>query len=223
MILVLHGWGQSGEYWQEIRSQLGPAEFEVFDLPGFGREPLVSDTWTVPDYAAWVAGRIERNGWREIDLLGHSFGGRVAAYLASRNPAWLHALILYGTPGLYRPSLKTRFKIGLAKAAKKIVPPNLLRKAPKNPNLAEAERQGVGKIFRNAIGFDQTALLPQIKAPTLLVWGEQDKEVPVKIAQEMRGLISDSRLEILPGLGHNAHLENPNLFCGKIRSFLEHA
>ncbi len=223
MILVLHGWGQSGEYWRDIRSKFSPGELEVLDLPGFGTEPIISDNWKIPDYANWVNRAIEKKGWQDIDLMGHSFGGRVASCLASQNPGWLRSLILYGAPCLYRPSLEIRLKIGLAKITKRIVPIKLLKKVSRNPDLVEAERRGVGKVFRNAVGFDQTDLLPRIKVPTLLVWGEKDSEVFLRIAKEIHNLIPGSRLEILSGLGHNAHLENPNLFYGKIRSFLEHA
>lgn len=184
-------------------------EVAVFDLPGFGEEPLIDAGWGVPEYALWVEKKIEDLNLKEksVIVLGHSFGGRIAGYLASKNPVWLKGLILYGSPSLYRPDKKIKFKIRVAKLLKKL----------------GFSRRSDGKmypIFKNVVMFDQTKYLPNIKIPTLLVWGENDTEVPLRIAKEVNALIPGSRLVTIENAGHNAHLDNPNLFYGTIKKFI---
>ncbi len=217
-LVILHGWGQSSANWQIFTQMLGDIQVVLIDLPGFGKEPLIDKNWGVPEYAQWAGDRIASLGKNEVVLLGHSFGGRIASLLACENHTWLKGLILYGSPSIYRPTTFIKFMGMLAKVAKRL---GLRRKKSYNLNLTEADRTGLGEIFRKVVPFDQTSSLGKISVPTLLIWGEKDTEVPLKIACEMKELIPQSKLKIMPGLGHNAHLENPNLFYGLIKKFLE--
>jgi len=216
-ILVLHGWGQNKESWQEIVSKFEDDTVIAIDLPGFGGEPLSNREWGIPEYAEWVEKYITTHELGNVILLGHSFGGRIASYLASKNPSWLRTLVLYGAPSIYRPSINIKVKISIYKLLKSLG----FRRKNTNQELNDADNKGLGKIFRNVVTFDQTEYLPLIRAKTLLIWGEKDTEVPLRIATEMNALISESKLVLLEGLGHNAHLENPTLFYGKIKQFCE--
>ncbi len=214
-IVVLHGWGQNSEYWQEISSKFDNSL--TLDLPGFGNTPLIDSNWGIANYASWVVNQIESKGLKNVVLVGHSFGGRIASYVASQNPEWLNLLVLYGAPCIYRPSLSLKMKTRLFKILKNLG----IKKKPKNSELNIADSNGMGKIFRKAVVFDQTEILPKIKVPTLLIWGEKDFDVPLSIAKEMHTLIPKSQLVVLNNLGHNAHLENPNLFYGTIKNFIQ--
>lgn len=216
-IIVLHGWGKNKLFWNEFVNRFQSGRAAAFDLPGFdGKTTNVSD-WDVPEYGAWLKNKIESSEYTNIVLLGHSFGGRIAGFVAGENPLWLKGLILYGAPCLYRPNIYIRLKIALAKLAKKIG----FRKTGKSKELREAEENKMGEVFRRAVPFDQTDRLPKIKVPTLIVWGRNDTEVPLKIAHEMNNLITGSKLIVMDGVGHNAHLENPDLFYGVIKNFIE--
>ena len=221
-IIVLHGWGQDKKLWGGFVDRFQREEVAVLDLPGFGEEPLVSPEWGIPEYGAWVKGKIEELKEDNVVLLGHSFGGRIASYLASENPHWLKALVLYGTPSLYRPSISVRSKIRAAKILKK-AGFSFLKKLGiySNKELEDADRRGMGNIFRRAISFDQTGLLPKIAIPTLVAWGENDAEVSPAIAREISRLIPGSKLVMMQKLGHNAHLENPDLFYGIVNNFIK--
>jgi pimeloyl-ACP methyl ester carboxylesterase len=115
-LIILHGWGQHAKIWDPFVSQIGDIiETQAWDLPGFGKEPLVSDEWGVPEYADWVVEKVDEEfaAGTEIILLGHSFGGRVSSWIASQNPDWLSGLILSGSPSIYRPSFGLKFRIRL--------------------------------------------------------------------------------------------------------------
>lgn len=220
-IVILHGWGHSKASWQAAFEGMSDIRMIAYDLPGFGSEPFPpagGPDWGVPEYAAWVQEKIETEGLQQVMLLGHSFGGRIAAHVASGRPTWLSALILYAAPCLYRPSLEVRFKKNMARVAKMF---GLKGKYRGNPELVEADQHGLGGIYRRVVNFDQTSILKEITVPTLLLWGEKDMDVPLRIAHEMSELIPASQLEILPGLGHNAHIENPNLFYGVVKKYIQ--
>lgn len=219
-LFILHGWGQNKTLWDNFTNQFHDIPVVALDLPGFGAEPLVDKNWSIPEYAKWVTSKIESLVSKDdqVILLGHSFGGRIASFIASEQPSWLHALILYAAPSIYRPSAKTKTKIVLAKLLKSV---GLKLPANNNPELQEADRSGLGNIFRNVVNFDQTNLLPKISVSTLLVWGENDTEVPVTIAKEMSLLIPHSKLVIIDKADHNIHINNPTIFYGTIKHFIE--
>lgn len=202
--------------WASLADKLGKSAI-VFDLPGFGNEPMVSDDWGVPEYAKWVENKIKNK--KDLILLGHSFGGRIAAEIAASKPANLKGLILSGAPCLYRPSLPTSTKIKIYKILKQFVPPSI-RKIAYSQDLKEAGK--LGKVFRKTVIHDQTEQLKKIKVPTLIVWGDKDNEVPLAIGQEMHQLIGKSELKIIEGTGHNSYFEKPELFFGYVKDFVSH-
>ena len=82
-LLFLHGWGGCKELWWNALADLGGA-FRVIalDLPGTGGTPLPPDVRTMPDMARWVCDVCRRLGLPAVTLVGHSFGGNLAAQVA---------------------------------------------------------------------------------------------------------------------------------------------
>jgi pimeloyl-ACP methyl ester carboxylesterase len=220
-IVVLPGWEHGRESWKGFVDHFGAERVTVIELPGFGNEPLVSSEWGVPEYVGWVREKVDALGYTDVVLMGHSFGGRVASMLASEKPEWLEKLVLYGAPCIYRPSAGVRLKIIMAKMLRMLGLRTLLKQRFGNPELNAADSSGIGQVFRRAVSFDQTDTLPHIAVPTLLLWGEKDTDAPVRLAREIKTLIPHAELSVLPGLGHNVHIENPNLFYGIITRFLQ--
>jgi pimeloyl-ACP methyl ester carboxylesterase len=207
-LIVLHGWKHDKSKWDGFIQYFEPSDVMVFDLPGFGKEKLIDNRWGIPEYSTWVKKKIDALGEKNIILLGHSFGGRIAGYIASEDPVWLKGLILYGSPLLYRPAPAVRIKIKIAKLLKKL-------------GFSKTDGDMMYPIFKRAVTFDQTKLLPKITVPALLLWGENDTEVPIAIAKEAHALIRGSQLIIMQDAGHNAHLDNSNLFYGIIKKFID--
>lgn len=216
-LVLLHGWGQDKRTWGSLQNSIG-SEAAAWDLPGFGEEKLVSNDWGVPEYAEWVEKKIKKENWVSVVLVGHSFGGRIAAEIASKNPKWLAGLVLYGAPCLYRPSWKIKMIKHLAKRMRWF---KLIKSLVVSRELIDADRVGLGRIFRKVVVYDQTKQLELIKVPTLVLWGEKDGAVPVEMAREMATLVDKSELEIIENGGHNVHLSNPVLFNGIVRRWYE--
>jgi len=215
--IVLHGWGHNAEMWSSFIDKTA-IHFSAIDLPGFGKQKLVSDSWGIPEYADWVVKEIEKH--EDILLIGHSFGGRIAAEIASRKFSWLKGLVLSGAPCIYRPSIKTQIKIYLAQLGKRIFP-NKFQDRFLSKDLMDARKAGLERIFRAVVGYNQTKQLKEIDIPTLLIWGENDSDAPVALAQEIQSYIRNSELHILEHCGHNVFLENPNLFSGYVNTFIK--
>jgi pimeloyl-ACP methyl ester carboxylesterase len=66
---------------------------------------------------------------------------------------------------------------------------------------------------------DQRDLLPRIRVPTLLIWGELDARSPLSIAREFERAIADATLVVIPGAGHVSNLEKPERFNAAVRGF----
>lgn len=201
----------------------------VLDFPGFGKTSFNTIKPTMEAYIDWTKDTLHNQfPDKEIILIGHSFGGRLAANIASQNPNWLKKLILYSAPVIYRPSKRVLTLNSIARIKRKlpllknIQLPEKTLLTQSDDSLHSKNDPAERELFLEAIKFDQTEAASRIKIPTLLLWGENDLEVPIKIAHELNKLITNSRLEIMPGLGHNAHLENPNLFYGYVKNFIQH-
>ena len=78
-------------------------------------------------------------------------------------------------------------------------------------------RQTMVKVIND----DLSHLLPLIKAPSLLIWGENDQDTPVYMGQEMEKAIPDSGLVIIKGAGHYSYLDNYDQFRAVIKVFLK--
>lgn len=222
-LAVLHGWGHDRTLWWDFARRFPEGEVVLIDLPGFGAEPLVSGDWGVPEYAAWAAerlGALHRERGDSMVLLGHSFGGRIAALVAGERPPWLRGLVLYAAPCLYRPTPSARAKAAAAGFLKRLGARRIAGSRYDREDLRQAEAMGLGTVFRRVIAFDETDALRKIAVPTLLVWGARDTYPSPAMGREMQALISGSTLRIMEHEGHNAHLENPTLFYGIIRQFI---
>jgi len=119
-LVILPGWNASKDSWQDFIN-LAQNQYEVIclELPCFGNEPCPEKIWEVADYAEFVKQKIiDLNLARPI-LLGHSFGGQIAVYLAANNQQLISKLILSGA-AIIRPAknLKRLVFEALAKTGK---------------------------------------------------------------------------------------------------------
>ena len=76
-------------------------------------------------------------------------------------------------------------------------------------------------ILSKVVNEDLTPLLPKIKAPTLLFWGNMDTATPLSDAKKMEKLIPDAGLVVAHGTGHFSFLENPGLFTAVMKNFFK--
>lgn len=230
-LVILPGWGGSSETWKEF-IEIAKSDFDVvcIDLPCFGTEPCPSEVWGVEEYADFVNEKIVKLLNGKIVLFGHSFGGQVAAYLASKKPEYVEKLLLSG-PALFRPKRKFRrilfgaiakmgtllFKLPMIEEYS-IEARKLLHRAAGTPDYGDTS--GVKRdIFKKIIRQDLADLLPGIDVPTLLLWGGEDSYVPVGDAARAKALIPNAEAHIFDNGRHGLHLERPHELYDVVRRF----
>jgi len=242
-VIMIHGFGSSLHTWEDWAKGL-EADHRVvrFDLPGTGLsgadpKAIYTDARTIEILTALM----DRLGIERASLIGNSIGGRIAWTFAAQRPARVEKLVLvspdgFASPGFeYGQAPKSSALLGLMKH----VLPKLALRANLQSSYGDPGRLTAPVVDRyhdmlRAPGvrqatierMEQTILAPpepllaQINAPVLLVWGEKDALIPVSNAADYTKSLRNSRLTILPGLGHVPQEEAPESSLAPVRAFL---
>jgi pimeloyl-ACP methyl ester carboxylesterase len=228
-VLLLHGWGGSIESLGVVFDDLA-THYMVFalDFPGHGESGLPPTAWGVLDYAESVLHLMNALHLRRPHILAHSHGGRVTLKLASAYPDRVGKLILVNSAGVRPPRPPTYYgRVLLAKLGKALARyggrwGNTVRDRIYRA-VASSDYANAGPLrdtFVKLVHEDLTPLLPSVKAPTLLIWGADDKDTPVSCARVMERLIPDARLVILQNAGHFSYLDQYGKFRLVVSRFL---
>ena len=130
-ILLLHGWGGNLNSFRGIENELIESNYSVItlDFPGFGGSDLPNEDWTLDDYIRVVEELIEIENIRNLCVIAHSFGGRVAIKLCAENPELVQKLVLVDSAGI-KPkfSIKKSLKVMYYKFVKKLVKAKIIKK-----------------------------------------------------------------------------------------------
>ena len=230
-IVLMHGWGCNLTTVASIERVALAARYRVLsiDFPGFGKSQEPLDVWGVEEYTTLLEKLLKTEGIDNPVLLGHSFGGRVGILYSSRNP--VSKLVLVDAAGVKpRRSLKYYFKVYTFKFGKHLS--RMIYGKEKAEKRIEAMRAKAGSsdyagasprmraILSKVVNEDLKEVMPLIKAPTLLIWGENDTATPLRDARIMERLIPDAGLVSFPGCGHYSFLDNPIQFSAVLNSFL---
>ncbi|MCH7605062.1 alpha/beta hydrolase [Patescibacteria group bacterium] len=222
-VLILHGWGKGLVSWEEVQGKIAEKGWKVItvDLPGFGKTSAPTEVWGIEEYTDFVLEFAEKLGLGKWILLGHSFGGQIAVNLAVKHPERIQKLILCAPVAIRRePGLRENIIQYVAKAGSFVlflVPVEGLRQLARKLFARSIgrndylEAHGVmRKIMQKVIREDLSSAFSQIKTPTLLIWGDKDRAVPVGDAYIMKEQIPNASLEVLVGIGHRVHREVPD-------------
>lgn len=228
--ILMHGWGCDSST-LSLFQRVAAEAYTVYnlDLPGFGKSEEPPTPWTIDDYTAMLEEFVQKLGLDTPLLLGHSFGGRVAILYSSRNA--VNKLVLVDAAGV-RPkrSLKYYMKVYSFKVAKKIYPLIVGRRradeiiAQMRSTRGSSDYNNCSETMRRvlvmAVNSDLRHVMPRIKAPTLLLWGENDTATPMRDARIMKKLIPDSGLVSFAGAGHFCFIDNPYQSAAAVRRFI---
>jgi pimeloyl-ACP methyl ester carboxylesterase len=234
-VLFLHGWGSDFSVLLPFLDRLA-AERRVCapNLPGFGGSGEPPVPWGVDDYADFAIAFLKKLGIEAADLIGHSHGGRIIIKLTSRSPLPFRVskALLVGSAGI-RPqkTAKRQLRLVLYKTVKSFLSLPFLKKT--FPGLLESWwRKNASSDYRNAsprmrecfvkiVNEDLTPFLSSIACPTLLIWGENDRETPIDNGKLMERLIPDAGLVELKNAGHYPFLDQPFVFGKVLDSFFK--
>lgn len=233
-IVMLHGWGSNLTLFNGMIKHLAP-HYKVYalDMPGFGKSAEPHEPWSVDDYANFVIKFIKEMGITDTILLGHSFGGKTIIKLVNKPDLGFNVnkLILMGSAGV-RPkkTLKQKIKIRVYKIGKaflKFKPihflyPQALENLQARSGSADyrAASPMMKQTFVKVVNEHLEEYLPNIKQPTLLVWGKEDTATPLSDGKYMEEHIPDAGLVALDNAGHYVFLDQAYTVCKVLDSFL---
>jgi pimeloyl-ACP methyl ester carboxylesterase len=233
-VVLVHGLGGRAEDWIDLAPFLVRAGYRVYlpDLPGFGRSEWPADfSYSIPDQAGAVEGFMDAMGVKQADLGGWSMGGWIAQWIAAKHPERVSRLMLFDSAGLrVKPDWNTAlFTPGDAGELNQLEA--LLMPHPQQiPEfVANDVLRGLRQnswVVRRALdsmlaGRDATdEMLPELKMPVLIVWGDADHIMPLRQAQRIHQLVPQSQLEVFAGCGHLAPGQCADRVGPKVTQFL---
>ncbi len=245
-VVLLHGIASSLYTWKDVLPGLA-ADHDVIalDFPGFGGSD-VPQALSAELLRASVIGLMDRLQVPSAALAGNSLGGAVASFVAARHPQRARHLVLIDAAGFRlapetRPAL-LRYSAGpLGAALERLPRPRpivglALRQVFFDPSLVTRERldeyeapllrPGAVRAVRSMLNAPATgaaeyeALLRGLRQPTLLIWGADDRWIPVADAERYASSIAGARKVVLPDCGHMPQEERPAETLRLIREFL---
>jgi len=224
-ILILHGWGRSSKDWVDIGVEFSN-DYKVIllDLPGFGGSSLPAKSiFDIYDFQKIVSEFINNLHLNKVTLIGHSFGGKIGIVLAAKSNI-LKKLILINSSGIETKQLNIVILNWLASNLKpliKILPELVRDKIFSMISSRDYLESGEMKeTFKRIVKQDVSNDARKVNCPTLLVWGENDKEVPISSTKILNRLIRKSVLRVVWNSGHDPHLTDSKKLLYLLREYL---
>jgi pimeloyl-ACP methyl ester carboxylesterase len=237
-LVLLHGFSHDSRAWRPQLERLSD-QFTViaWDAPGAGHSVDPPDTFGIGDWADCLAGFLTAVGVQQAHIVGLSWGGLLAQEFYQRHPERVRSLVLADTYAGWKGSLPEpipdqRLAACLRDASlppSEFVPrylPAMFSESPR-PEV----RDELGRIMSDfhPLGFrlmatalaqaDTRDLLPTIRVPTLLIWGDADARSPMSVADQLRAAIPGAQLALISGAGHVSNLERSAQFNALVRDF----
>ncbi|HNY66807.1 MAG TPA: alpha/beta hydrolase [Deltaproteobacteria bacterium] len=241
-VVLLHGFGAEKDNWTRFARHI-PKDYRIiaFDLPGHGKSSKPEDaTYTVEYFTQTFSAAVDALKLGRFHLAGNSMGGYVSILYTARNPGRVVDLCLMDTAGLFNAPRPSDLQIAMAGGESPLTPTTkaqfeeLLDYAfhkkpfmpwPVKPVLARrAVERGpfVQRMFRefNAHLVDPVPLLPGLKLPVLVIWGENDRILHVSTTEILAKNLPNEETVILKDCGHMPMLERPKETAGHYSSFI---
>jgi pimeloyl-ACP methyl ester carboxylesterase len=243
VVVLLHGFGASLQTWDLWVRGLSQTHRVIrLDLPGSGLSPPDPDQdYTDARSLQLLRSLLDELGVSRATMVGHSMGGRIAWTFAAQHPERTDKLVLIAPDGFasegfeYGKPMDVPFSLSLMR---QVLPKPLLRMSLKSAYaqpesltdalttryhellLAPGARQAMLDRLKQTALQEPEPMLRQIKAPTLLVWGESDAMIPASNARDYLQAIVGSRLFLYPGVGHLPHEEASEVSLKAVVDFL---
>jgi pimeloyl-ACP methyl ester carboxylesterase len=247
-VVLVHGFASSNWVWSEVLVPLAEEGFRVVapDLVGFGFSGKPRDgEYTFEAQARTLTGLMDALGIGRATLVGSSYGGGVALVAALDSPERIERLVLVGAVSNDDVKRGAVARLGLVRGLGELFAPLLLdarqlRKRRKLRRLAERDGRAFDPsrvrahqrplksaaaqraVLRSLRRWDAARIegeAQKITQPTLLVWGADDREVPLRNGERLRRLIPGARLFVFEDCAHLPQEERPREFVRLVAEF----
>lgn len=247
-LVLIHGFTASTYVWKTVAPVLAENGFHIIapDLPGFGfsEKPAWFD-YSIASHSRVVQRLMNRLGIGKATIVGSSYGGAVGTWLTLDNPERVSKLILVGAVCNNDPKNNPILKLAGVPGVGEVITPFLVdSKAflkfrmqntldPSNHSLITNDRiDSVQRPIKAADGHRSVLLTSRnwdaeriekdaglIEQPTLLIWGENDRVIPIKYGEWLYENILNSRFVVLTNCGHVPMEERPEIFVELVTEF----
>ena len=246
-MILIHGFAASNLVWSKVFLELAGAGFRVIapDLAGYGYsgKPRHLD-YTIVSQAKIVSNLLRQLGIDRAVLVGSSYGAAIAATIALDHPTLVEKLILVGAVTNNKPTRYLLMRLFGSPIIGDILSPlvvgsrRLLRMRMKRVyrrhswvlderrvdarHLPLATRGAHRAIIRTVRRWDAERVSREahlLTQPTLLLWGDTDREVPLRDGESLQQSVPNSRLIVFPECGHLPHEEYPEAFTKEVLEF----
>lgn len=250
-IVFLHGLAGSGNNWSRTTSQFSKDAWTIltYDQRGHGRSFKPQTGYRSEDYAGDLLGILNELNWPQIDLVGHSMGGRVALTFASQNPDRLRSLtvedISVGPAQTAVSKIETWIEsVPVPFAEKKLAKDYLFGEfrshfsnetehrnianffyanlEEKAPGVIEWRffKPGILESLREGRTLDRSPQWAGLKIPTLIIRGENSQDLSPEEYLRMCSLLPSCKGVVVPNAGHWVHSDQPKTFFEELNTFL---
>jgi pimeloyl-ACP methyl ester carboxylesterase len=245
-IVLLHGTSASLHTWDGwVDALKGQRRVIRLDLPGFGLTgPAPDNDYHLQRYTGFMKDVFDQLGLKQVVLAGNSFGGSVSWMTAQAYPDRVAKLVLVDSGGYpYKAtSVPIGFKLAAIPALRPIIanvlPRSMIESSVRNVygdpgkvtpelveryyelTLREGNRGALRERFKQSPGGEHAELIKQVKQPTLILWGSEDRLIPPDNAEHFNRDIAGSQLVVFKGLGHVPQEEDPVQTVAAFKAFL---
>ncbi len=247
-VLFVHGISGCWQNWLENLPHCGRGRRAIaLDLPGFGASPMPSWEIDMPAYGRLLHDFCEKLGVEGATIVGNSMGGFVAVEAVTTGPARFDRLVLVSAAGIintwspeeratatawtwktFGPAVadRGRWIVSHPRSRQIAFGPFVRYPSRLRPDLLLEQMEGglrcpgFAGALRAVIRHDIRERLATIAMPTMIVWGQSDRVIPMAAALSYHRRIPRSRLEIFERTGHVPQLERPARFNATLDDFL---
>ena len=193
----------------------------AFEMPGFGAAEN-QKTQTVQDLARTMAAAVEALGLSRFNLIGTSFGGTVASWMAVQRSDLVAALVL-DAPSVIRPEGSEPVSGSPEQIARRLYAhPERVPPTPAvEPAMAARRLTLVRRLSGSACHTLLEEGLRRLKIPTLVMFGTQDGVIPAQMGRVYKELVPDAHLVLVYDAGHALMVERPEAFAEVVADFLQ--
>jgi pimeloyl-ACP methyl ester carboxylesterase len=194
----------------------------AFEMPGFGHSPENTRTQSMPELSATMAKAVEKLGVDSFNLMGTSFGGKTALWLALQQTERVLALVLEA-PAAIRPEGAQPPSGSPEDMARRLYahPERLPPMPPPDPAVEAKTRRLVARLRGPDRDADLERQLAELSTPTLVLFGTADQVIPPDMGHLYKELMPNCHLVFVYDAGHAISTERPEAFTEVVADFLE--
>jgi pimeloyl-ACP methyl ester carboxylesterase len=194
----------------------------AFEMPGFGQSPENTRTQSMPELAATMARAADALGLDRFDLMGTSFGGKTALWLAAQNPERVRALVLEA-PAAIRPSGARGVSGTPDEMARRLYahPERMPPLPPADPAVQAKQQALTGRLRGPDRDAELEAALSRLDTPTLVLFGTLDRVIPPEMGRHYKAVMPNCHLVLVYDAGHAIGAERPEAFTEVVTDFLD--